>query len=185
MADLKARKLVLLVIDMQEHFRDMGERITPQLNGVIDECRSKKVPTIFTQHGHKDVELDSGVLGQFWGHERMIRYGSEDWKLLPELHIKDDDILIDEKRTYDAFFNTRLEDILHQRGVNTVIISGVMTNLCCETTARSAFVHDFQVIFLSDGTATESKEMHDATLGNIAFGFGKVMSCAELRKILK
>ena len=75
----------------------------------------------------------------------MIRYGFEDWKLLTELrtHIKDDDVLIDEKRRYDAFFNTRLEGLLRRFGVDTVIISGVMTNLCCETTARSAFIHDF------------------------------------------
>ena len=75
----------------------------------------------------------------------MIRYGFEDWKLLTELrtHIKDDDVLIDEKRRYDAFFNTRLEGLLRRFGIDTVIISGVMTNLCCETTARSAFIHDF------------------------------------------
>jgi len=187
MASLKTRKLALLVIDMQEYFRDMGEKLIPQLKSIIEECRLKNVPVIFTQHGHKDVELDSGVLGEFWGHERMIRYGSEDWKLLTELrtHIKDDDVLIDEKRRYDAFFNTRLEDLLRRFGVDTVIISGVMTNLCCETTARSAFIHDFKVIFLSDGTATESKEMHDATLMNVAFGFGKVISCAELIENLK
>ena len=72
--------------------------------------------------------------------------------------------------------------MLHQLGVDTVEISGMRTNLCCETTARSAFVCDFDVIFLSDGTATSSKSMHDATLKAVAYGFGSVMTCAEFRE---
>ena len=174
-------KLALLVIDMQEHFRDMGTAIVPELNSTIKECRVKHIPVIFTQHGHKHVELDSGVLGKFWGHGNMIQYKSQDWKLLPELCIDEKDVIIDEKRRYDAFFGTILEEMLHQLGVDTVVISGVMTNICCETTARSAFVRDFGVIFLSDGTATSSESMHDATLKNIAYGFGKVMTCAKFR----
>ena len=71
--------------------------------------------------------------------------------------------------------------MLRQLGIDAVEISGVMTNLCCETTARSTFVHDFDVIFLNDGTATSSKSMHDATLKAVAYGFGKVMTCAEFR----
>ena len=181
-ANVKATpKLALLVIDMQEHFRDMGAAIVPELNSTIKECRVKHIPVIFTQHGHKHVELDSGVLGKFWGHGNMIQYKSQDWKLLPELCIDEKDVIIDEKRRYDAFFGTILEEMLHQLGVDTVVISGVMTNICCETTARSAFVRDFDVIFLSDGTATSSESMHDATLKNIAYGFGKVMTCAEFR----
>ena len=70
--------------------------------------------------------------------------------------------------------------MLHQLGVDTVEISGMRTNLCCKTTARSAFVCDFDVIFLSDGTATSSKSMHDATLKAVAYGFGKMMTCAKL-----
>ena len=69
--------------------------------------------------------------------------------------------------------------MLHQLRVDTVEISGMRTNLCCETTTHSAFVRDFDMIFLSDGTATSSKSMHDATLKAVAYGFGKVMTCAE------
>ncbi len=67
--------------------------------------------------------------------------------------------------------------------VNAVVISGVVTNLCCESTARSAFSQDFRVFFLSDGTRANKKEHHDATLMNIAFGFGKVLTCSEFRKL--
>lgn len=66
-----------------------------------------------------------------------------------------------------------------------MIISGVMTNLCCETTARSAFCHDYNVVFLSDGCGTSSAELHKATLTNIEYGFGKVVTCKEFREQLK
>ena len=89
-------KLALLVIDMQEHFRDIGAAIVPELNSTIKECRAKQIPVIFTQHGHKHVELDSGVLGKFWGYRNMIQYKSQDWKLLPELCIEEKDVVIDE-----------------------------------------------------------------------------------------
>jgi nicotinamidase-related amidase len=65
-----------------------------------------------------------------------LRYGSKNWELLPELAIEEGDIVLDEKCTYDMFHNTRLQQLLDGWGINTVIISGVMTNLCCETTAR-------------------------------------------------
>lgn len=60
--------------------------------------------------------------------------------LLPELATEDGDTVLDEKCTYDMFHNTRLKQLLDGQRVDTVIISGVMTNLCCETTARYAFL---------------------------------------------
>ena len=80
---------------------------------------------------------------------------------------------------YDAFYNTRLKGELHKFGVDTVVICGTMTNLCCETTARVAFVNDFNVIFLHDGNATSTQEFHDATIKNLAFGFAVMKSCRE------
>ena len=75
------------------------------------------------------------------------------------------------KSQYDAFYQTRLEEMLHQRQVRQVVISGVMTHLCCETTARSAFMRGFEVFFLVDGTATYTTEYHRASLVNLAHGF--------------
>ncbi len=56
---------------------------------------------------------------------------------------------------------------------------GVVSNLCCETTARSAFVNNFNVIFLSDGNAARAKEFHDATIKNLEAGFATIMTCQE------
>jgi isochorismate hydrolase len=55
-----------------------------------------------------------------------------------------------------------------------------MTNLCCETTARDAFVNDFRVFFLSDGTATVGQEMHEASLRNLEYGFATLLMCEEI-----
>ena len=87
-----------------------------------------------------------------------------------------------EKCTYSAFRGTRLEEYLKERSVEEVIVSGVMTNLCCETTAREAFVRGFRVFFSADATATAEPEMHDATLLNLAYGFAYLLDCDRLRK---
>ena len=152
-----------------------GNSNCTELNSTIKDCRVKHIHVIFTQYGHKHVELDSGVLEKFWGHGNLIQYKSQDWKQFPKLCIDVKDVIIDEIWRYDAFFGTILEEILHQLGIDAVVISGMMTNLCCETTARLAFVRGFDVIFLSNGTTTSSKSMHNATLKNVAYGFAKVM----------
>jgi bifunctional isochorismate lyase/aryl carrier protein len=76
-----------------------------------------------------------------------------------------------EKSQYDAFYETKLEDVLRGQGVEQVVICGVMTNLCCETTARSAFMRGFEVFFCVDGAATYNQDFHLATLRNLAHGF--------------
>lgn len=175
-------RAVLLLIDMQEHFREgMAERLLPQLNSLVDACRRLRVPIIFTQHGHPDpaAEERSSVLVRWWGADGSIRLGSHAWQLLPELRRQLGDHVIRSKRTYDAFQGTELLELLQGHGCDTLVVGGVMTNLCCETTARSAFTKNFSVLFLSDGTATASKRMHDASLLNLGYGFAHVMTCSE------
>jgi len=75
------------------------------------------------------------------------------------------------KCQYDAFFNTDLEEMLVSKSVTHVVICGVMTHLCCETTARSAFMRGFDVWFAVDGTATYNKDFQRATLRNLSHGF--------------
>ena len=86
---------------------------------------------------------------------------------------------------YDAFYNTPLKEKLQQLGVDTVVICGAMTNLCCETTARVAFVNDFNVIFLRDGNATTGQDFHDASIKNLEYGFATIKNCREFTDSLK
>jgi ureidoacrylate peracid hydrolase len=83
----------------------------------------------------------------------IINQGSESAALHKRLIIESGDILL-EKPRFGAFHGTDLELILRSRGIDTLIIAGIATNLCCETTAREAAVRDFRVFFLRDATAT-------------------------------
>ncbi|XP_030962881.1 nicotinamidase 3-like isoform X1 [Quercus lobata] len=86
------------------------------------------------------------------------------------------------KNTYSAFRNTRLEEQLREMGVEEVIVTGVMTNLCCETTAREAFIRGFRVFSSTDALATSDLELHEATLKNLAYGFAYFVDCKRLRE---
>ena len=177
--NITSSKLALIVIDMQNSFASMAKPILAQVNATIASARHAGIPIIFSQHGHPDPENEeeTSVLVRWWGGSGSIRIGSDEWKLLSDLDVAPNEIVLDEKRTYDAFYQTRLKSLLDTHEVDTVVVAGVMTQLCCETTARSAFVQNYNVIFLSNGTGPPC----ESTLETIAFGFGKVMTCAEVR----
>lgn len=84
------------------------------------------------------------------------------------------------KHRYGAFECTDLDLVLRSHGIRTVIMTGVATNVCVETTARQAFLKDYYVVFTSDCTATFSKEQHEAALVNIEQFFGQVVTSAEV-----
>ena len=176
------RHAALLVIDMQNYFHQIIKPVLKKLSKVIQSCRLKEIPIIFTQHGHTDPPSDGGILGEWWGE--IILHGTNDWKFLSDIKIEPKDIVLPKKR-YSAFFETELDLILRSKGIQNLIISGVMTNLCCETTARDAFMRDYRVFFLIDGTATGKEEHHLATLKNLGYGFAYLMTCEELIQNLK
>jgi len=168
-----------LVVDMQEEFRSIATPILPSLRMVIDACRACSVPVVYTQHGHTDPARDGGMLNQWW--DQLIVKGTPAWQLLPELAPLPEELVV-EKMRYSAFFRTPLARSLRHLGVKDLIIGRVMSNLCCETTARDAFVRDFRVFFLADGTATSHPEYHCATLRNLAYGFAYLVTCEEVVK---
>ncbi|KAJ4964581.1 hypothetical protein NE237_016430 [Protea cynaroides] len=170
---------VLLVIDMQNYFASMAKPILPTINTTIDLCQNLSIPIIFTRHNHKSPS-DYGMLGEFWNNDLIID-GTPEAELMPELNRKSGDKVL-EKNTYSAFRGTGLEEYLVERGIKEVIITGVMTNLCCETTAREAFVRGFRVFFSTDATATSERELHVATIKNMAYGFAYLVDCERIEK---
>ena len=175
--EVHPKHAALLAIDLQNYFHRIVQPILKNLLKVIQSCRQKDIPIIFTQHGHTDPPADGGVLGQWWGE--LILHGTMDWKFLPEIKMESKDTILPKKR-YSAFYGTDLDSILRSKGIQDLIISGVMTNLCCETTARDAFMRDYRVFFLIDGTATGKEDHHLATLKNLGFGFATLLTCDEL-----
>ena len=176
-------RCALLVIDMQRYFFSIATPILENVLSIIDACRSKGIRIIFTRHGHRDVSEDGGMLAEWWGDQ--IDHGSKDWKLIEALKASDADIIIDKNR-YSVFHGTGFHEILKSQKIDELIITGVMTNCCCETTARDAFVRDYRVFFVSDATATVNDELHVASLKNLAFGFAYIVStkllCGYLSK---
>lgn len=177
----KPDRCALLVIDMQRYFLSIARPILENVMSVVKACQSRGVITIFTRHGHKDVSKDGGMLRKWWGD--LIEYGSKDWELIDFLKPPDTDKIVDKNR-YSVFQRTGLEEHLKLSKIEELIITGVMTNCCCETTARDAFVKDFRVFFVSDATATANDELHIASLKNLAYGFAHIISTEQLCRYL-
>jgi isochorismate hydrolase len=123
---------------------------------------------------------------EFWGSGGVNSSftGQRTGNFFRRLKIESKDTILPKKR-YSAFYETDLDSILRSKGIQDLIISGVMTNLCCETTARDAFMRDYRVFFLIDGTATGKDDHHLATLKNLGFGFATLLTCDELIQNLK
>ncbi len=166
---------VVLLIDLQEYFRAIINPILKNIVELVSATREANIPLFFTRHGHKTGK-DHGMLGRWWAD--LIIEGSDDAHIVPELKaIKESQII--PKNTYSAFHETGLEETLRSLKVTDLVIGGVMTNLCCETTARDAFVRGFRVFFLTDGTSTISEDFHISTLKNLGYGFATLLSCGH------
>ena len=174
---IRPGQCALLVIDMQNYFNSIAYDIKPNLLKIIDVCRVKGMRIVFTRHGHKDISKDGGILAKWWGD--CIMYGTQEWELMPDLKLEKEDLLIDKNR-YSAFFNTGLDEKLRSEGIEELIITGVMTNCCCETTARDAFVRDYRIFFVADATATANDDLHIATLKTLAYGFAHIVSTEQV-----
>jgi isochorismate hydrolase len=174
-------KAGILLIDLQEYFRGITVPVLDNIKKIISMARKKHIPLFFTQHGHESAE-ESGMLGRWWAD--LIIKGSNEARFLPELSVSPKDVVIP-KTTYSAFYKTGLEEKLEEHGIQDLVIGGVMTNLCCETTARDAFVRDYRVFFLVDGTSTVNEDFHLATLKNLSYGFATLLTCDRLIKTLK
>jgi len=173
----------LLIIDCQNYFvgypSPEGAPILPRINSLADSFRAAGRPVIFTRHAHKADGSDFGTIGQWWP-ENIIE-GTPESELHPTLVIGPADIVL-QKNRYSAFVNTGLDDILKETGSRDLVITGVMTNLCCETTARDGFCLDYRVYFPADANGTMCEEMHIASLMNIAYGFGVVLTSGDILK---
>ena len=177
----------LLVLDMQRYFLDKQSHafvpsapaIIPNLVVLIDAYRQRDLSVVFTRHVN-DLN-NAGMMGKWW--KDIITDNGPLSEIDSGLEVREGELL--DKSQYDAFLKTDLEVRLKERGVTQVVICGVMTHLCCETTARSAFMRGFEVFFAVDGTATYNEAFHKATLLNLSHGFADPVLVDELLGVLK
>lgn len=165
----------LVVIDMQNFFIQesshagipAAKKIVPNINKLISEFSTNGRLVIFTRHAL--AESDSpGVMANWW--KDTLYDDTPEAELYSELEIPENSVVL-RKTTYDAFHNTELYNILKENEVRSLVVTGVMTHLCCETTARVAFVNNFFVFFVVDATATTNEELHISTLKTLSDGF--------------
>src|SRR6266481_7123518 len=112
--------------------------------------------------------------------------GCHGFELWPELEVQAKDLIVDKTR-FGAFVpgSSDLHDILEARGIDTLIITGTATNVCCESTARDAMQMNYNIIFVTDGNAALTDAEHNATLSNMAAIFADVMSTEEVLGVLE
>ena len=135
-------RMALLNIDIQGFIVDItagGPDLLERINSLIRVCREKNILIVHTAHVIRADGSNAGVMGEIAPivREGLLNEGSEAVKLHKDLDIQDNDILLN-KPKFGAFYGTDLETMLRYRGIDTVIITGIATNICCETTAREA-----------------------------------------------
>ncbi|TDC54300.1 cysteine hydrolase [Actinomadura sp. KC345] len=186
--DITRENTALLVVDMQNGFlEDKGsmaavglphEELRPAVPGcrtLIDAARAAGVPVIFTRYVFQPDYADGGVLPNHivpaMKEVGALAAGSWDAEIVDGLAPAEGEIVIDKSRP-SSFYGTRLEPVLTNLGIRSLVICGVTTNICVETTARDAGQRDYYVHVVSDATAEFDQARHEHALTGIGFLFG-------------
>lgn len=174
----------LLVIDMQRYFLDegshacvpMGRAVLENVGKLVAAFRAIGRPVIFTRHAHLDDE-PAGVMDRWWND--VLRASDPLSEITPEIAPASDDVVL-RKTRYSAFIGTSLDSELRSADVRSLVVTGVMTHLCCESTTRDAFMRDFDVYFVVDGTASSDEELHLSSLRTLTDGFAIPVTTEEV-----
>lgn len=173
----------LLVVDVQRYFADPGshaflpalDAVLPNIIALIEAFRSAQRPIVFTRQS--EIAGADSPMWRWWG-DQPIR-GESRAALCDALPLADDDHIVD-KVHYSAFRETGLPLWLRQRGCDTVLVCGVMTHLCCETSARDAFMEGFAPIVAVDACASVAEELHLGALRSLAHGVAVVCKSEDI-----
>jgi nicotinamidase-related amidase len=190
------KRTALVNVDMQNCFVEgsplaapEGLAILERINRLAVICRRSDILVIHTRSVFRSDGSNIGVLGEFDPAVRtgILNQGSPAAALHPRLVVEAGDIILDKPR-FGAFHSTDLQLILRSRGIDTLMITGIATNVCCETTAREAAVLDFRVFFLNDGTATfpigdlSASDLQRATCATLGLVFAQVLTVNDMIK---
>ncbi|MFT9495191.1 cysteine hydrolase family protein [Anaerosolibacter sp.] len=172
----------ILVIDMLNDFVGEkaplrcpgGEEITPNLQKLFEWVRNRKdddIHLVHIQEAHRKNDADFRVRPV---HAVKGTWGSD---FIPELYPQEDEYIV-QKRRHSGFAHTDLDLYLREENMDTVVVTGVWTNVCVRSTASDALYNAYKVITLSDGCASKTKEMHEHGLVDLSI-FTKVMTIDE------
>ena len=190
--DLVPAKTALVVVDMQNAFMLSGvahspclmaQEIVPNINRLAEAVRQTGGIVVWIKTAYTDDTLENwstlyGMLGPKGAQKRAkaLTRGSKGYELWPALEVRDGDLTV-EKNRYSAFIqgSSDLAEVLRARGLDTLLITGTVTNVCCESTARDAMMLNFKTIMLTDGNAAVTDEDHNASLIGFYLIFGDIM----------
>lgn len=200
--NLDPRKTALLVVDMQNAFMMPGvahaycayaESIVPNVNRLAQAMRETGATVVWIKTTFGDQSLISWpVLHDMAGAERTERRnaalaeGSKGHEFWSGLDMRPSDLIVNKDR-YSAFIqgSSNIAEVLRGRGIDTVVVTGTVTNVCCESTARDAMMTNFKTIMVTDANAGHTDEEHNASLIAFYLSFGDVMSTDYLVSCLR
>lgn len=202
----------LLIIDMQNDFLSEDGYFAQKKNWPVSQFKDlidrisnlKKMAnqkgwkTIYTQTGYSPDGCDSytrvhnlipdifmetketGIEDKRDNHSVLIK-GSWGSDIIDDLKPNKNDYVIS-KRRFNAFYQTDLEHMLRSWGIKTIVVTGIVTEVCVESTVREAFIRDFDVVVVEDGVSSWNQQRHDASIENMKFAFSKITNTHSLLK---
>lgn len=193
------RTAALLVVDVTNDFcHEASPRTAKRMNlptvqaaarridAFIQEARKAGMEVIFIKPGPSDREKTAAQKDQAIRNAAALGPSAER-SLEDEIWGRDfyavsplEGELIFEKSRYSAFMHTNLKEILEEKGITSLVMTGVSTNVCVESTARDGYMLDFHIVFVEDCCGAYKPNLHAATLENIADRFGVVVTASEV-----
>jgi ureidoacrylate peracid hydrolase len=196
-SNLDPARTAHIVVDLQNGFMEPGalievpvaRDIVPNVNAICGALRAAGGLNVFIRYL---IDEETLVNWSSWftdfaspaRRQKMIdsfSRTSHGFQLWPGLDVQPTDLIVDKTR-FGAFVpgSSQLDEILRERGIDTLIITGTATNVCCESTARDAMQMNYKVIFVADGNAAMTDAEHNATLNNMLNLFADVMTANEV-----
>jgi ureidoacrylate peracid hydrolase len=187
-------KTAFLIIDAQNLFTEPGApfagkdgpEIVPYVNKLIKYCRDHDIPVIWVQETHREDGSDLGMMGKYWRSFKppvsWLKPNGHLWEIYPGLDYKTTDIFI-RKPKYNAFWGSDLEVVLRGLGVESLIFSGICTDICVGATMIDAFHRDFNPVLAIEATTTFTPFKQE-WLEKTELLWGRVMTTDEVIKEL-
>jgi len=194
------RATALVVVDLQNLFMVPGQAlanahardIVPNVNALARALRAAGGTVAFLRHTVSDepryrlTEWQARMVPRNADGGFELQAGSYGHALFDQLDVRAGDLVVNKHR-YSAFLpnSSDLDTQLRARGIDTLIITGTVTNVCCESTARDGNMLGYRIVFVSDGTAALSDAEHNATLLSMATVFAEVRPTAATLELLR
>ncbi len=194
--ELGKQDTALLIVDMQNGFCDANgsmaklgfdyRRLAEPIGAcrqLLDAARETGIRTMFTQYVYRADFSDGGVVVDevFPGLKNvgLCIDGSWDAAIVEQLEPHDGEVIIKKNRP-SAFYSTPFESYLRSMKIQNLVICGVTTNICVETTARDASQRDYRTFVVSDAVGEVEQDRHDAALKSLGYLFARVLTVAEV-----